>query len=99
MRRRADEGAPPKELLVFDGRGLSAAEWTEAYELWVDARDQFEADHPGTVLPEKRELSSCPFDGMSMLGLPHAGGWARRKGPDGEDETRCGQHDLTVEEH
>jgi hypothetical protein len=97
MRRRVGD-APPEELLVFDGRGLSAAEWTEAYELWVDARDQWEADHVGTVLPEKQTLSNCPFDSMSMLGLPHSGAWSRVR-ENGEDVTKCGAHNLTVEEH
>jgi hypothetical protein len=94
----ATSRSPPPELLTFDGRGLSAAEWAAAYERWVDDRDQWEADHPGTVLPEKQELSSCPFDGMSMIGLPHAGAWSRVR-VNGEDETRCGQHGLTPDEH
>jgi hypothetical protein len=100
VRRRAGEDVPPPGLLVFDGREFgTAAEWTEAYDAWYDAREDWEAAHLGVVLPEKRVLSSCPFDGMSMIGLPHAGGWSRRKGPDGEDETRCGAHDLTPDQH
>ncbi len=98
MRRRAGEDAPPEELLTFDGQGLSAAEWEEAYSAWYDARDDWEVAHPGTVLPEKRVLSNCPFDSMSMIGLPHSGGWSRVR-ENGEDVTRCGAHNLTVEEH
>jgi hypothetical protein len=99
VKRRADSAdRPPPDLLVFDGRGLSAAEWTEAYDRWYDERDQWETDH-GTVLPEKRTLSNCPFDSESMIGLPHAGAWSRVKGADGEDETRCGKHNLTPDEH
>jgi hypothetical protein len=98
VRRRAGEDAPPPGLLIFDGREFdTAAEWTEAYELWVDSRDQFEADHPGTVLPEKRVLSNCPFDPDS-IGLPHAGAWSRVR-VSGGDVTRCAAHGLTAEEH
>lgn len=99
MRQRTPgDGVPPPGLLTFDGRELStAAEWTESFELWLDARDQWEADHPGMVLPE-RVLSSCPFDGMSMLGLPHSGAWSRVR-VNGEDVTRCAAHDLAVKEH
>jgi hypothetical protein len=98
VRRRTGEAVPP-ELLIFDGRELTTAvEWTEAFERWADRRDQWEVDH-GVVLPEKQVLSSCPFDGMSMIGLPHAGGWSRCKRPDGEDETRCGEHNLTPDQH
>jgi hypothetical protein len=99
VKRRADSAdAVPPGLLVFDGRGLAAAEWVAAYDEWFDRRDQFEADHPGVVLPEKQTLSSCPFDTDMMIGLPHAGAWSRVR-VNGQDETRCGKHDLTPEEH
>jgi hypothetical protein len=100
MRERvAGSDVPPDHLITFDGREFAtAAEWTEAYELWYDARDQWEADHPGVVLPEKRVLSSCPFDGMDMIGVPHSGAWSRVQ-VNGEDVTRCGAHNLAPDEH
>ena len=67
MKPRASAGAVPLGLLVFDGREFAtAADWTEAYEAWVDARDQWESEHPGLLLPEKRLLSGCPFDPDSI---------------------------------
>ena len=51
MKPRASAGAVPLGLLVFDGREFAtAADWTEAYEAWVDARDQWESEHPGLLL-------------------------------------------------
>jgi hypothetical protein len=99
VKRRQDSAdGPPPGLLAFDGRELTtAADWVEAYDRWYDERDQWETDH-GTVLPEKRVLSSCPFD-ADMIGLPHAGAWSRVRGADDEDETRCGKHNLTPDEH
>ena len=96
-RQRADRDAvPPPGLLVFDGREFpTAAEWTEGYELWFDSRDQWEADHPGVVLPEKRVLSSCPFD-ADMIGLPHGGLWSRLPH---SDRSVCAAHDLEPGEH
>jgi hypothetical protein len=63
MRRREESDAVPPGLLVFDGREFTtAADWVAAYDEWFDARDQWEAEHPGVVLPEERLLSGCPFD-------------------------------------
>jgi hypothetical protein len=63
VKRRAEgSDAVPPGLLVFDGREFTtAAEWEAAYDEWFDARDQWEAEHPGVVLP-KRILSNCPWD-------------------------------------
>jgi hypothetical protein len=93
---RARSGGPvdafPHRLMVFDGREFTTSdEWMAAFDVWCEAREVWEAAHPGVVLPE-RMLSQCPWDDE----LPHSGVWSR---PDGGEGVRCVEHDLRPDEH
>jgi hypothetical protein len=61
MRRRTEDDVIPHDLTVFDGKFATAAEWNAAFDIWWDARELWEAAHPGVVLP-KRIVNGCPFD-------------------------------------
>jgi hypothetical protein len=92
---RARSGLPaviPDHLVVFDGQFSTAAEWERAFDRWSDQREDWEAQHPGVVLPLPRVLSDCPFDSE----LPHPGVWSR---PAGGEGLRCAEHGLPQDEH
>lgn len=93
MKHRAD-AVPPAALTTFDGRGLaSEAQWLEAFGRWCDAREVWEAAHPGVDLPES-VLGSCPEE----FEFPHGGLWSRPQPDDGRG-VRCREHDLRPDEH
>ncbi len=100
MRARRDApgagAVPPAELVTFDGRGFAtAAEWDEAFDAFCDARDAWEAAHPGAVLPE-RVLGRHPIE-VELFSM-HGGLWSR---PDPDDGlgVRCREHDLRPDQH
>jgi hypothetical protein len=99
MRARRDAPGPadrpPPELLVFDGRAFAtAADWIDAEDVWLEAREAWQAEHPGVVLPE-RVLGVHPYDAQRSM---HAGVWSRPVPDDGLG-VRCQEHGLTPGEH
>ncbi|UQX10103.1 hypothetical protein [Candidatus Mycobacterium methanotrophicum] len=93
MQEREPAGeAPPAELLLFDGRGLTYDEWVDAYDAWCTAREAWQEQHPGVELPEGVELGECPLDPMLTL---ECRAWSRAPGED-EMEGLAGEEDIHI---
>jgi hypothetical protein len=86
----------PAGLVTFDGRGFTTVEeWDEAEDAWLDAREAWQAEHPGARLPEERQLGRNPLE--IQLFSTHPGGWDWVDPDNGL--VRCREHGLTPGEH